>query len=319
MNRKLFFFASLLLLAVMTLIVWQFLTSHRGMNELTAQADRPAALQSQLVVRESRFTSLTDTTVRWQVHVDSLRNLDAATLGEHDVDVLYSLLHHTPQAGYEEQWWVVVNEIMEQMRLQAIAPERYTPELLSILRNSSAPEVLRDYAVQHVGQWVTPRGAELGYPHEQNPELVKETAEALASLIRDPSISHRSIPGTSLLVLVDMQAGGIATELIEPSIESLNPWFSAVLSGQITTGPLTLISAINAIAMLRLEEHRPSIRALAVSPESIDPSLRLNTIAALGLIGDASDLETLASIADSDSRFHHAALAAQRNLTDRLQ
>lgn len=306
------------LLAAAAIACWQLLGDEGQTQRKDVEVGNSAESSSRQNVLKSRFENLANTSVRWQVHVDKLRALDAATLGEHDIDILYTLLDHTPPAGQEENWWVVVNEIMEQMRIQAIAPERYTPELLVILRNPAASEVLRDYAVQHLGQWVTPRGKDLGYPYEQDENLVKETAETFESLVQDPTLANSSIPGTTLLVLVDMKEGGVSQEIIVPVIERLDPWFAAVLSGQISTGPLTRISAISAIAMLRLVEHRPSIRALAQS-EDIDPSLRLNTIAALGLIGDTSDFATLDAIADSDSRFRYAALAARKTLKKNIQ
>ncbi len=307
--------AALLLAGAGGIIWWQHARTDK---HLLAASNNPGLtsphIRTEKAARDSRFQSLTDPSVRWQVRVDMLRRLDAGSLGQEDINTLYSLLKFQPAADQEENWWVVVNEIMEQMRLQAIAPERYANELLAIIRNPSAPDVLRDYAVQHLGRWCSPRGAKLGHPSERNPAIVRETVDTFAALVTDPSIAHTSIPGTTLMLLVDMKGGGVPEEIINPAIKTLEPWFATTITGNNNTGKITRISAINAIGMLALETFRPDIRSLATN-ESVDPSIRLNSIAALGQIGEPSDLAALQAIATSDSRLRFAAQAAFRNLT----
>ncbi|MGJ8634237.1 MAG: HEAT repeat domain-containing protein [Luteolibacter sp.] len=307
--------ATLLLAGAGGVVWWQLDKTEEHSEENIAE--EVVKIREAREARDSRFQKLTDNSVRWQVRVDMLRSLDAASLNQEDINTLYDLLTYTPVPGQEENWWVVANEIMEQMRLKAIAPDRYAKEMLAIIRNPAAPEVLRDYAVQHLGQWVTPRGAELGQPSEQDPTIVKETAEAFAALVTDPTNARSSIPGTTLMVLIDMKGGGVPEDVINPVLETLDPWFEGVLSGRNASSKITTISTINAIGMLRLETFRPEIHALATN-EATDPSLRLNSIATLGQIGTEADLGTLQSIARSNSRLRHAAQAAYGNLSDKF-
>ncbi len=321
MNKPIILVASLSLIGAGSLVYWQSQRPEPTPQETitqpvvkpaTTRAPRPATQTPSLVSR------ITDSSLRYEVRVDALRRLDAKSLTPQEIDTLYTLLNHTPKAGHEESWWVVVNEIMEQMRKQAIAPERYTPAMLAIIRDENAPEVLRDYAIQHLGQWVTPRGAEQGYPSEENPQLVQETARTLGRTITDATIAHTSIPGTTLMVMVDMLHGGVPEPILTPILTSLQPWFQNTISGVNNTAKITRISAINAIAMLDLQEHSPSIRKLAESDQT-DPSIRLNSIAALGRIGQAKDLDFLQSIASGDTKYRHAAKAALTKLSKKNQ
>lgn len=262
----------------------------------------------------TRWDKLTDTSVPWQTRVATLRRLDAGTLTEADTDALYALLAHRPAPGQEEAWWVVANEIMEQMRKQAIGRERLTPALLGIIRDTGAPEVLRDYAVQHLGQWITPRGPRLGLPHEQDPEHVRETARTLAALVTDPALAHTSVPGTTLRVIADMSAGGLDEKTLGTILAPLHPWLRGTIGGESGASKITRISAINAVATLRRSEYRPSVLALATTTGT-DPSLRLNSIAALGHIGTREDIPVLRELAATDTPFRHAARAALARLT----
>ena len=86
------------------------------------------------------------------------------------------------------------------------------------------------------------------------------------------------------MVLVDMKVGGASEQALTPVIGALQPWFSSTVSGDNNASKITRISAINAIGMLRLQQHTPAIRQLAES-DATDPSIRLNSIATLGSIG----------------------------------
>jgi len=80
-----------------------------------------------------------------------------------------------------------------------------------------AHEILRDYAVQHLGMWVTPRGKKLGHPSETDPVLVKRTTETFGRIVTDSSLGHTSIPGTTLMTLVDMR-GELSGDGVPPEM-----------------------------------------------------------------------------------------------------
>lgn len=311
MKKPIIILAILSIIGAGTLAYWQ-----KSNKETPAQAPATKAITRTPTLKQkpSLIPKITDTSIRWEVRVDLLRRLDSASLTTEEIDSLYTLLHHTPTPGQEENWWVTVNEIMEQMRKQAIGADRYTPAMLSIIRDPDAPEVLRDYAIQHLGQWVTPRGAAQGTPSETNPQLIQETATALGTIITDATLAHTSIPGTTLMVITDMKHGGVPESILTPVIDSLQPWFTSTISGNNSVSKITRISAINAISMLHLQQHAPAIRQLAES-DTTDPSIRLNSIATLGSIGTpADDITTLTAIATSETRYRHAAKAALKKL-----
>ena len=314
MKKPILPLAILSIIGAGSLVYWQYSAKpaptapeHSTVTSKPTRATRTTAQESTLISR------ITDTSIRWEIRVDMLRRLDASSLTSKEIDTLYTLLNHIPKTGFEENWWVVVNEIMEQMRKQAIGPERYTGAMLAIIRDANAPEVLRDYAVQHLGQWVTPRGADIGYPSEQDSQLVKETVQTLGDIVSDSTLAHTSIPGTTLAVLADMKAGALSEAALTSVIEDLQPWFTRTISGNNSVSKVTRISAINAISMLDLQQHAPVIRQLAESDQT-DPSIRLNSIAALGSIGQQEDLPILKTIANSETRYRHAAKAAINKL-----
>ena len=153
-----------------------------------------AAPVAELVPPSTRFQFLTDPSIRWQVRANHLRQLDVDTLSRADVDTLYELLDHRPLPDHAEDWWTVVNEIMEQMRLQAIGRERYAKALLAIIRDPSAPEVVRDYSLQHLMQWIAPQGENLGLLHEEDPALIREAVTATTTAIMDPELAKPPSP-----------------------------------------------------------------------------------------------------------------------------
>ena len=324
MKKPIVILAACLLLGAGGIAYWQFTSSERehvstDTTLSTASSQRSAKRKPD---EESYLVKITDSSIRWQVRVDMLRRLDADSLSDSDVDTLYGLLKKKPEVGQEENWWVVVNEIMEQMRLQGIGVDRYSEELLSIITDSEGDEVLRDYAVQHLGQWVTPRGSKLGAPYEQDVSKIQQTVETFGNLITDGSLAHTSIPGTTLMLLVDMHGhddkSGVSSEILNPVIESLNPWMDSVISGNMQINKSLRISAINTVGMLGEAQHVQIIRQLAKS-EDTDASIRLNSIAALGMIGDASDIESLKQLVDSGGKYHHAAKAAYKKLFAKFQ
>ncbi len=265
----------------------------------------------------SSWENLVDDSVRWQIRVDRLRRLNKDALSEPDVETLYNLLDRRPSALHAEAWWVVVNEIMEQLRKQGVAPQRYTPALLTIIKDQTAPDVLRDYAIQHLSQWLTPRGADLGNFHEENPELIKEAAQAFTDLILDAGLAHTSIPGTTLSVLADMKTSGLSEETLAEVTDQLHPWLQSTLTEEVNSEKNTRISAINAIGVLQLKQHLPAIRELA-SPVQTSASVRLSSIATLGQLGEETDLPFLEKLAASQGKFRFAAQTARKNLSQQL-
>lgn len=283
-------------------------------KEPPSQAPGPPSASRTRVPRAqgNRFTTLTDESIRWQVRVDRLRRLDATTLNTAETRHLYALLRHKPASQHREAWWTVLNEIMEQMRRQAIAPDLYTDTLSAIIGDPAVHPVARDYAVQHLGIWITPRPSVTGVaPHEQNPEKVAGAIEAITAVITEPAVQHTTIPGTALMVLADAHSGGLSAT--KASFTRLKPWLATTISGTSGASLVTRTSAINTAALMQCSEHLPAIRAL-VTDDATNDSVRLSSIAALGHLAENDDLGTLRTLADGHSKFKHAAQAALKKL-----
>ncbi len=268
-----------------------------------------------IVLPSTRFQSLTDPSIRWQVLANHLRELDANTLSQADVDALYELLDHRPLLEHAEDWWIVVNEIMEQMRLQAIGRERYAKALLAIIRDPSVPEVPRDYSIQHLMDWIAPQGDDVGLPQEEDPALIREAVTATATAIMDPELAQTTIPGTALNMLVYARSGAIEPQIIDEAIVRLEPWLRGVIPGRIPVDPINRNDAIGAAASLGLREHYPMIREFAFD-EEVDRTVRLRSIAALAIYDDESDLELMREIARSNSPLSYPAKRALKEMTN---
>jgi len=269
----------------------------------------------EVVPPSTRFQFLTDPSIRWQVRANHLRELDANTLSSSDVDTLYELLDHRPLPEDAEDWWTVVNEVMEQMRLQAIGSDRYAKALLAIIRDPTVPEVPRDYSIQHLMQWIAPHGENLGMPQEENPALIREATTATTTAIMDPELAQTSIPGTALNMLVNARSGAIEPQTIDEAIAQLEPWLRGVIPGRIPVDPINRYDAIGAAASLGLREHYPMIREFAFD-EEVDRIVRIRSIAALALYDHDADLEPMRQIARSNSPLNFAAKSALGKMTN---
>jgi len=179
------------------------------------------------------WTELTDEDKRWQERVKILQNVDYTELTEDDLSSLYQIVRQRPPTGSSrkrEQWYVVANEVLEQMRKNGVDKENFSSQLLSIAQDRSVDSVVRDYSIQHLGMWLLPRGKQPVNHFEEDSEMVTESIKTLTELVQNPSVENTSVPGTILRVLVDMkQSQESATEL-DTEIEKLEPYFRDTLS-----------------------------------------------------------------------------------------
>ena len=263
--------------------------------------------------RADHWNKLTDPAISWQIRADFLRHPVDGNLSGEDANILLNLLSHRPDARDAESWWVVTNEIMVRLATNNAACPRFAATLLSIIQDSGSPEVLRDYAIQHLGQWINPNEKDLATVPRDS-ETVGRILGALVAVVRDPSLADTSIPGTTLMVFSDLKSKGFAHPAFLTGITGLQDWITGVIRGDLPVNMITRTSAINAAGQLALRDQLPAIRALAFSSASA-PTIRLNAIAALGGLGNSEDLPELKKIAGSSSRFRPAALAAYRRIS----
>jgi hypothetical protein len=282
--------------------------------------------------------NLTDIALPWQVRVEALRQALKAQSGEDEFAYLYRLLERgAPPAEQPEHWYVIANDIMEQLSRLDPNEARFSTRLLVYLNDIRQPLVLRDYAVQHLATWINPRAqnfrvvpalpmpahpgvAATGVPPSElarlrSPAINEAVLNGLVAAAMNPQLEGSTIPGTTCMMLVDLSRTGSGVDCLA-ALTALKPWLSAALADGSKLSMPQRVSAVQAAA-LTPQEFRPVLRDLAYQ-QSGHLALRLPAIATLAQCGDASDLEKLRKISASAPELTFAADDAHRTLTARL-
>ncbi len=255
----------------------------------------------------ARWAPLADDSLSREERINLTDSIDER-LTEAETNYLFDLLSRTPRSGTENDWWVVMNGIMEQMRKNASAPATYTPRMAALIQDPATQEIARDYAIQHLAQWIAPAGADIS-PGEADTQKAAAALQAIAATIVDPARASDSSSGTAIMALVDASSR-LPTETTAAAWQSLEPFITSAIPGTDPSIGRTLrISAIHAAGIRRISTHLPAIRTLATQ-ESTDPSVRLSSIAALGFYADPADRPYLESLSTGTTKFRHAAQAA---------
>lgn len=260
---------------------------------------------------EIKWHGVTDATRGTETRLNLARQISKDMRAD-DIDYLFKSLRHQPEAHNNENWWVVMNEIMEQMRRKGVASDRFANELISIVNDSTLSEVTRDYAVQHLMLWVAPSCGNV--PAESSPEVIAETLEVVSLSVTDPAIAHTSIPGTALMGLT-VASSDLPPEVVAPIWEHLDPMMTRMLKGEINVPLSTRTTVIQSVAMRGSTKHLPLIQTMARN-EKIDPSMRLSSIAALGVYRSELDRDYLVSLSQGNTRYRYAAKSALKKLTN---
>lgn len=291
-------------------LAWWNPTAPEAASELTGptpKTARPSAQRASLKT-PPKWASLTNHTLSTDVRLDLARSIDT-DLNSTEIDLLLASFTHTPPHHSREQWWLVLNEIMEQMRKKGVASDRLGPALTALVRDPSQPEVVRDYAVQHLSQWIAPPTPDT--PSETSPEAITAALQSIAATITDPSITHTSIPGTALMALT---AVDLPEDTIIPVWRKLDPSLSAILKGETYGSLATKTTIIQSAALRDSEIHLPLIQVFA-RDEQMNPSMRLSSIAALGIYRSETDRDYLTSMATGSTRYRYAAQSALKKLS----
>ena len=259
----------------------------------------------------SKWHNLMNDALPRHTKLELARKIDLS-LSSDDIDLLLGSLGRVPAAHAKDAWWVIMNEIMEQMRRKGVAADRLGGTLMSLIRDTAQPVVVRDYAVQHLALWVAPIA---GAPGESSAEVRAEALELLSGIITDPSIAHTSIPGTAIMSLT-VATRSLPSEVITPMWAKIDPSLSAMLTGEIKIPLGTQTTLIQALAMRRSEEHLPLVREMA-RDENINPSMRLSSIAALGIYQSELDQNYLSDLAQGSTRYRYAAQSALKRFQEK--
>lgn len=308
MSRRIFTTISLSLVAVA--IAW-LLLANRGPSPRTVakpdqSANHPRPAKLRLEVQKNQWSVITQDNLPRHQRLDLVHQI-TENLDSEDTAILFSTMRHVPASGSEADWYVILNELMGQMSTHGVGADQYSTHLGELIADTSLPEVVRDYAIQHLASWIAPPTPDQ-VPHEQDPELIRQSLAHIVTALQDPAAADTSIPGTALLMLTDISAN-LPEEVTAPSWQTLEPFLSGLFADEISTSLPTQVSAIQAVGRTGQEQYLPVIRDFAAT-ESTDPSLRLSSIASLGFYGSPADHSLLKQIASQNTRFRFAAQAA---------
>lgn len=276
-------------------------------------------------IAPSHLTAITDPGQAWQVRIALLRNALQSECGEREIRYLYELLAMEPPKGeLPEHWYVIANEFMEQLLRHDSDNERFSSNLLRLLHDPHQPLVLRDYAVQHLVTWLNPRSrqAKASYADparpavQPSPEIAAQVLQALVAATTDPALEQSTIPGTTLMMLVDLVRSPGDIDCGQ-AIATLKPWLTQALQDGSTLSTPVRVSAVQAAGVLAPQEFRPVLRRIAYQ-ENGQSSLRLPAIAALAHCGETSDLGQLQQIVRTHPELSYAAQEAGAAITSRL-
>ncbi len=281
-------------------------------------ASTPAASEpSPAPTPPSRLDFIADASVPWQVRIDRLRTGLQDQCGETDIRALYKMLAAgCPQGEVEEHWYVIANDIINQLLAYETDANRFHTFFVGLLEDPSQPEVIRDYSVQCLGSWLNPSAAQNGASLLPAPstENTAEILRVLAATTISPELEQTSIPGTSLMLLVDLKRAG--TVNCDEAVALLKPWLNQALGEGSSLSHPVRVSAVTAAAILSPDDFRPALRKIAYD-EKGNPALRLPAVAALGYAGDAEDSPKLAHLAATSPELTYAAQEAGRILAAR--
>ena len=267
----------------------------------------------------TRLAFLTDLGQPYQVRINLLRSTLATECSEPEIRALYQLLQQgAAKAEIPEHGYVIANDIMTQILSHETDPVRFAGNFTALLNDAHQPEVIRDYAVQYLAVWLNPRSAQatanrLATP---SPAIAAEVLQSLAAAATDPALGQTSIPGTTLMMLVDLTRSASGVDCRQ-AIATLKPWLVHALEDGSSLSQSIRVSAVTAAGILAADDFRPTLRKIAYQPNG-SAALQLPALASLGQSGEAADLPKLQQLAARQPALAYAATDACRVLSARL-
>lgn len=277
--------------------------------------------------RERALALILDDEVEWFERVEAVRELPEYGVDETVLASLYAYLRREADQR-EEHWYVVANEVMELLRKQNLDPESYSDEMLRLIGKSSVPPVTRDYAIQHVTQWIAHPDADL--PVEQEVGFRDRVFRELLVELEAGRNRELDLMGTGLTALAEALSHGEFEQPVELEQE-LADLVLKVASGEHATTSVNRLSAIQVAAEMGLPETAEICRGIlaisvkdAKSPSpagginwSAPTDVQLSAVAALGLSGTGADISLLETVSTYNEALIYAARAAARRIENR--
>jgi hypothetical protein len=236
-------------------------------------------------------------------------------------DLVRWVLGAKPEGYSDSLWLFVLNEVMNKLGEQRHPSAQWGDKLLAITRDQSRDAGQRDYAVQHLGEWIEPQSGQA--PCEK--DAIKR--EAIVSAMLDAAQdANGDVAGTALMDLnnllevrdrAEQQRQPLAQYALDLKAEQLRPIaLKQALAADVSNTART--TALQVCARRGFAEALPAARCVAVDAKQ-PFMLRLAAIAALGSLGETTDESLLKNIvAEGDQGLIKAAEPALKRLEGRV-
>lgn len=307
----------ILLTAILTGFIVVFFSDSKAEKERNYDE---SIVRNRLPVQSARIRELlnriADQGLSWQERVDAVRRLPVK-LEEDEIEALFAFLRISTGEDQREDHFLVLNEVMEQLRLGGQAGQTYGEKMAELILDPGVDPVIRDYAIQHAALWLDP-GGYAGDTVEANPvtdESREVILDSIVKVVLTPANSPETLVGTGLTAIADLR-DGTPIPKIQGTIDRVRSGILSYIDGSVHTSEANRIAAIDVAARMRLTETHASIRHLAAERD-IAPALRLSAIAALGTFGKATDKAFLTTLAKANDRLSPAARTALSRLSAR--
>ena len=207
---------------------------------------------------------------------------------------------------------MALNQVMDQLRVSGMACGEYAKALCGLIRDPSIHPVVRDYAIQHSGQWIK-EARHNSSPAKLTEEDRKRLFDCIGTFLQQPASLQETAYGTALNVLRTLDS-----DYPQDSADILvlcGPRIFEVAAGRESSPLANQVSAVQTLPALPDRNAALVLVRGLVGEVPTGSPLRLVAIATLSALGDQSDLATLRQIQKEDSRVSYAA----RSAADRLE
>jgi len=267
-----------------------------GAPAQSAQAQRVSRRQSEHRFVVATVRPLLQTNLDYSARLQAVRALKRE-LSRGEIEGLFIYLQSRgPEkglAGMQERY--LKNTVMDRLIEQKSAASEVTEGLIAVYRDREQDEVIRDYAVQHLGRWY-----EIA-PEEQRDRIEEVLWEAVGE-------TDNTIAGTALLAL--RRLARTHPELDKSAIGRA----ALEIAGSEDCGEAAQRTALQICGLLGMDEIAPVAFRLAKDAGSVP--LRISAIAALGYVGKPETADFLRTLA-KDPRLRPAVDTALKRLEER--
>lgn len=216
-----------------------------------------------------------------------------------DQDALLNLLSDTRSYTNLElgQQAYFLNEVMNKLRAVGVDPRRLTESLTKMALDESQPNVIRDYAIQHLASFYGAAGNE---------------AAALETFFSVLDQREGTVAGTALRALYRLSERDGSIDRNAVAVSAFR------IAGDDSYDIPSRAAALQLCGSLQHAEALLLVRDTAASVDA-HRVLRMAALNALGHIGEPQDAEFLQSVARSGGIYARAARAGHEQLLKRME